>query len=128
MKPQPMLAVRDVAAASAWYQQLLGAKSGHGGDEYEQLHDAHRNIVLQLHHWDAHEHPHLGDPAKRPYGNGTLLWFEVGDFEAAVERARKMSATILEGPKLNPLANHLELWLRDPEGYVVVLASAYGKT
>jgi hypothetical protein len=27
---------------------------------------------------------------------------------------------------VNPNANHREIWLRDPDGYVVVLASAYG--
>jgi len=34
MRPQPLIAVRDVAAASAWYQRLLGCTSGHGGDGY----------------------------------------------------------------------------------------------
>jgi len=37
-----------------------------------------------------------------------------------------MSVDILEGPRVNPNANHREVWLRDPEGYVVVLAGAYG--
>ena len=37
MKPQPMIAVRDVKATSAWYQRVLGFTSGHGGTEYEQL-------------------------------------------------------------------------------------------
>ena len=33
---------------------------------------------------------------------------------------------ILEGPRVNANANHREVWVRDPDGYVVVLASAYG--
>ena len=37
MKPQPMIAVTDVERASRWYQRILGATSGHGGSEYEQL-------------------------------------------------------------------------------------------
>jgi hypothetical protein len=37
VKPQPMIAVEDVEATSAWYQRVLGLKSGHGGLEYEQL-------------------------------------------------------------------------------------------
>ncbi len=123
IQPQPLIAVRNVAASSRWYQRVLGCESAHGGDEYEQLVDGARKMVLQLHHWDAHEHPHLGDPAKRPYGNGVLLWFQIADFAAAVERARGISAEILEGPKMNPNANQLEVWLRDPDGYVVVLAS-----
>jgi catechol 2,3-dioxygenase-like lactoylglutathione lyase family enzyme len=127
MKPQPLIAVSDVEASSRWYQELLGAKSGHGGAEYEQIVDSTGKLVLQLHAWDAHEHPHLGDPALRPHGNGVLLWFQVDDFEAAVERAREMRVEILEGPRVNPNANHQEIWLRDRDGYVVVLASAYGE-
>ena len=126
MQPQPLIAVQDVEAASRWYQRLLGCRSGHGGSEYEQLVDPEGTMILQLHAWDAHEHPHLGDPGTRSRGNGVLLWFQVGDFSAAVERARGLSAEILEGPKVNPNARHREIWLRDPDGYVVVLASAYG--
>ncbi|HKW95553.1 MAG TPA: VOC family protein [Methylomirabilota bacterium] len=126
MKPQPLIAVREVEASSRWYQQLLGCKSGHGGPEYDQLVDERGDMVMQLHAWDAHEHPHLGDPTARPYGNGVLLWFQVDDFTAAVGRARALGAEILEGPKVNPNANHREVWLRDRDGYVVVLAGAYG--
>ena len=126
MQPQPLIAVRDVEASSRWYQRLLGCKSGHGGTEYEQLVDHGGKLILQLHDWDAHEHPHMGNPAARPYGNGVLLWFQVEDFGVAVDRARALSAEILEGPRVNPNANHREIWVRDPDGYVVVLASAYG--
>jgi catechol 2,3-dioxygenase-like lactoylglutathione lyase family enzyme len=126
MQPQPLIAVRDVEASSRWYQELLGCKSGHGGTEYDRLVDHAGTLILQLHKWDAHEHPHLGDPTTKPYGNGVLLWFQIDDFAAAVARARASSVEILEGPQVNPNANHREIWLRDPDGYVVVLASAYG--
>lgn len=123
---QPMIAVADVVASSHWYQQLLGCRSGHGGDEYEQLVDARGVLLLQLHQWDSHEHPHMGDPSRRPYGNGVLLWFQIDDFDDAVARAAQMLAPVLEGPHVNPRAQHRELWLADPDGYHVVLASAYG--
>jgi catechol 2,3-dioxygenase-like lactoylglutathione lyase family enzyme len=126
MLMQPMIAVHDVAASSRWYQQLLDCASGHGGDEYEQLVQDGR-VLLQLHHWDAHEHPHLGDPAQ-PRGNGMLLWFETDAFDAAVQRASTLGAVVLQPPAVNPLAQHREIWLRDPDGYVVVLASPYGDT
>jgi hypothetical protein len=94
-----MIAVRDVVASSRWYQALLGCKSGHGGPEYEQLvHDG--RLILQLHHWDAHEHPHLGDPASKPYGNGVLLWFQTDAFDAAVDRATRIRAEVLEPPSI----------------------------
>lgn len=126
MQAQPFIAVADVEASSRWYQSLLGCKSGHGGPEYEQLVAPDGRMLLQLHHWDAHEHPFIGDPGSKPYGNGVLLWYQLDDFDAAVERARGLNATVLEGPKVNPNARHRELWLRDPNGYTVVLAGRYG--
>jgi catechol 2,3-dioxygenase-like lactoylglutathione lyase family enzyme len=127
MKAQPLIAVRDVEASSRWYRELLGCESGHGGPEYERI-VRDDEIVLQLHHWDAHAHPHLGDPEARPLGNGVLLWFQIADFDAAIARGRKLGAEILEGPLVNPSARHREIWLRDRDGYVVVLASPAGDT
>lgn len=125
MQPQPMIAVNDVAGSSRWYQELLNCRSGHGGDEYERLIGAGDELIMQLHHWATHEHPHMGAP-ELPNGNGVLLWFRIDDFDAAVSRAQTMSAEVLEGPMVNPNANHREIWIRDPDGYVVVLASAPG--
>ena len=125
MNPQPLIAVQDVTASSRWYQQLLGCQSGHGGTDYEQL-MFDDQMILQLHRWDAHDHPYMGNPESKPYGNGVLLWFQTDRFDAAIERARALSAEILEEPHFNQNANHRECWLRDPDGYVVVLASAYG--
>jgi catechol 2,3-dioxygenase-like lactoylglutathione lyase family enzyme len=115
MKPQPMIAVANVEASSAWYQRVLDLASGHGGPEYEQLLSG-GEIVLQLHHWDAHEHPHLGNPASTPYGNGVVLWFHAEAIDEAFTRAVRAGATILETLKINPLAQHREFWLRDPDG------------
>ena len=123
-RAQPLIAVADVEKSSRFYQQLLGAKSAHGGREYERL-MLDGELVLQLHHWDAHEHPHLGR-SDQPRGNGVLLWFLTPGFDAAVERARGLGAEILQEPLVNPNAHHRECWLRDPDGYVVVLASARG--
>jgi len=120
-----MIVVNDVPASSRWYQSLLNVKSGHGGDEYEQLVREDGTLILQLHHWDVHEHPFLGDPEALK-GNGALLWFEIDDFTEAVARANSMSAEILDGPLVNPNAQHRELWVRDPDGYTVVLATQYG--
>ncbi len=125
MTPQPLIAVRDVPSASRWYCRLLGASSGHGGVDYERVVDG-EDLVLQLHAWDVHDHPHLGTPEVRPLGNGVLLWFQLDDFDAAVQRAEGLGVEVLEGPSVNPSAGHREIWLRDPDGYVVVLASAPG--
>ena len=83
-------------------------------------------MIMQLHDWDAHAHPHLGSPQSRPYGNGVLLWFQTDGFDAAMARITALGAEVLEGPKINPNAKHREVWLRDPDGYVVVVAGRYG--
>lgn len=123
MRPYPLIAVRDVEASSRWYQHLLGCQSGHGGKQYERL-LYQGELVLQLHDWYAHEHRFLGDVNAKPYGNGVLLWFETLEFDAAMERAHTVGAEILEGPRIN--RNWRECWLRDPDGYVIVLASVMG--
>lgn len=125
MQPQPLIAVRNVEAGSRWYQAVLGFTSAHGGPEYERLH-ADGKLVLQLHHWDAHEHPFLGDPAAEPYGNGVLLWFQTDDIDTAYQRAQTEQAEVLEPLHVNPNAQHREFWLRDPDGYVVVVAGRQG--
>ncbi len=69
MHPQPLIAVNDVEASSLWYQRLLNCQSEHGGREYERITSGGK-LILQLHHWDADEHPHMGDRELQPYGNG----------------------------------------------------------
>jgi len=131
MRPQPLIAVHDVQACSLWYQRLLGCKSAHGGPEYERL-EHNGTLVMQLHRWDVeHHHGPIGDPHSVPYGNGVLLWFEVDDFDAAAVRASEMGVTVLKPKHRNPPdgnggPNHWEIWLRDLEGYTVVLASPDG--
>lgn len=125
MRPQPLIAVQNVEASSWWYQQLLGCESGHGGADYEQL-VKNGEMILQLHHWNDHDHPNLGDPDAAPHGYGVLLWFQTDGFDDAVERARALGAKIIEGPRVNPRAQHRECWISDPDGYVVVLASQRG--
>ena len=90
-------------------------------DETGEVDEEVDKLLLQLHHRDAHEHPHLHDEAV-PVGNGVLLWFQTDEFDAAVARARDAGAVILEEPHVNPNAGHRECWLRDPDGYKVVLA------
>ncbi|ENX39358.1 VOC family protein [Acinetobacter sp. NIPH 2100] len=124
MYPQPLIAVADVEKTSQWYQTILGLDSGHSGKEYEQLLFEQR-MVLQLHQWQAHEHPHLGDP-KRMIGNGVLLWFESNRFDEIVQNLQTHQVEILEGPKYNPNAHHREIWFRDLNGYTLVVASPYG--
>lgn len=132
MRAQPLIAVKDVEASSRWYQKLLGCRSDHGGSEYERLVDGSGTLILQLHSWVVeHHHGPIGDPESKPYGNGVLLWFEIDDFDAALVRAEELKADVVKARHRNPPdsdggPNHWECWLRDPEGYTVVLASPDG--
>jgi catechol 2,3-dioxygenase-like lactoylglutathione lyase family enzyme len=131
MRPQPLIAVTDVEASSRWYQRLLGCRSNHGGAAYEQL-VFDGQLILQLHSFDVeHDHGPIGDRNKKPYGNGVLLWFETDHFDEILQRAAEMNVDIVMPRHRNPPdgdggPNHWECWIRDPDGYVVVVASPYG--
>ena len=133
MRPQPLICVTDVPSSSRWYQEVLGCESGHGGEEYERL-VRDGALVMQLHRFEVeHHHGPIGDPSSRPYGNGVALWFEVDDFDEAVRRAEAIQAEVERPPHRNPPDGpggpaHRELWLRDPDGYLVVLASPDGES
>jgi predicted enzyme related to lactoylglutathione lyase len=78
-----------------------------------------------------HDHGAIGNPEDKPYGNGVLLWFEIDDFDAAMARVADLNADVLLPKHRNPPSgdggpNHWECWLRDPDGYTVVLASPDG--
>ena len=125
--------MRDVEASSRWYQRLLGCTSAHGGAEYERL-AAGDVLILQLHRWDVeHHHGPLGDPDAPAKGNGVLVWFEIDDFDLALARVAELGAEVVIGPVRNPPEGepggpaHRECWIRDLDGYTVVLASPDGE-
>jgi catechol 2,3-dioxygenase-like lactoylglutathione lyase family enzyme len=130
VRSQPILAVRDVRASARWYARLLGSAEPTGSPPSDHDHVYRRihvgeSFVLQLHAWDEEDHPNLVDAGRAPVGHGVLVWFEIDDYAAAARRARELGAQVIE-EKVNPNAQHHELWLRDPDGYVVVLASPDG--
>jgi catechol 2,3-dioxygenase-like lactoylglutathione lyase family enzyme len=129
IEAQPLIAVHNVRASSHWYVELLGADSipeHPHRDVYDRISHSGR-LLLQLHAWDVEEHPNLVNADAAPPGHGVLLWFQVDDFDSVVERARGLGAEIIEEPHVNPAPRHREIWLRDPDGYVVVVASPDGE-
>jgi catechol 2,3-dioxygenase-like lactoylglutathione lyase family enzyme len=130
VRPQLLIAVRDVRASGRWYAELLGAESlpeHPHRDLYDRI-SVSGEMILQLHAWDEENHPNLINAnAARP-GHGVLIWFELNDFDSAVERARGLRAEVIEEPHVNPGPQHREIWLRDPDGYVVVIASPDGES
>lgn len=109
VEAQTLIAVRNVRASSRWYAELLAADSL---AEHE-----HRDFYDRILSQKA--------DAARP-GHGVVLWFQVDDFHSAVARARNLGAEILQEPDVNPAPQHWEIWLRDPDGYVVVVCSPDG--
>ena len=131
VRPQTLIAVRDVKASSAWYRTLLGVRSAGDPDHphrltYDRLMSGDA-LILQLHRWEDEDHPNLTGADRGPHGHGVLLWFEVDDFDAAVARVRRLGARVILGPHVNPAPEHREVWIQDPDGYVVVLASPDGE-
>jgi len=126
---QPLIAVRDVRASSSWYQELLGLENL--GEHYHRdLYDrllCDGRLILQLHAWDEEDHPNLVGADSAPPGHGVLLWFEVADFDAVVGRARALGAEVIDEVHVNPAPGHREFWIRDRDGYVVVIASPDGE-
>ncbi len=97
VRPQPLIAVRDVPSSTRWYSQLLGA---------ERTSKSMRS-----------DHAHVYD---RLLCGGSLVL-------AAVKRVRALRATVLLKPHVNPAPGHREIWIQDPDGYVVVIASPDGE-
>ena len=130
VQAQPLIAVKNVRASSRWYAELLGAdrlpEHAHR-DVYDRI-ACSGQLVLQLHAWDEEDHPNLVNAGAAPPGHGVLLWFEVDDFDSAVARARGLGAEIVLEPHINPAPRHREIWLRDPDGYVVVITSPDGES
>ncbi len=112
-----MLFVRDVEESSTWYQDLLGLKGGHGGNEYELITDDEGNRLLQLHHFDGEEHGDMGLENNGSLGAGVLIYVQVEDARTIYFRALEMKADVRLQPTYIRLAYHTELIVRDPDGY-----------
>jgi len=129
VRAQPLIAVRNVRESSRWYRQVLGFDSlpEHPHREMYDRMQYRGELILQLHAWDKEAHPNLVNADAAPHGHGVLLWFEVSNFDEVVERARASRAQVVLEPHVNPNPKHREMWVRDPDGYVVVIASPDGE-
>ena len=133
VQARPLIAVVDVLASTAWYAELLRLRpmsttlEETHGNVYNRLLTEDGEFVLQLHSWDDEQHPNLTSPDSAPVGHGVLLWFVVDDFDSAVARARALAPDLVLDERVNAHARNREIWLRDPDGYTVVIASLDGE-
>ena len=119
-----IIGVKDVAGSFKWYQSLLGLPERQPEHTYfGQIVDSDETILLSLHEWGAHDHPTLTSPDRAEPGNGLLLFFRVDDFDMALKRARDLVARLEEEPHVNPATGTMEIALRDPDGYYVMVSA-----
>jgi catechol 2,3-dioxygenase-like lactoylglutathione lyase family enzyme len=119
-----VIGVSDVTHSFTWYQSLFGQKKTYPGHDYwGQIVDTDGTVLLCLHRWGANEHPSLTSPDTSTPGNGLLLFFRVDDFKETLARARAMVPTLEEEPHINPATGTMEIALRDPDGYYVMISS-----
>ncbi len=118
MRVQTTLFVDDVEASSAWYQDLLGFKSGHGGKEFEMLMDG-ETVVLQLHRMEADEHPGIEVRSDAPVGNRVVIYCQCDDVLDGHARAQGLGTRVLAAPHWNEVAGHTAFTVEDPDGFVV---------
>ncbi len=132
LRSVPLIAVRNVLASSKWYAKILGldllskTEEDTHGNVYNRL-LCGGEVMLQLHSWDDETHPNLMHADKAPVGHGVLLWFVVDDFDNVARRVNNSDAEIVEGVHVNPGPKNREIWFRDPDGYLIVIASPDGE-
>ena len=119
-KIDPIIAVKDVEASSAWYQSVLGCRSMHGGKSFDILVSENNDVLLCLHKWEEHEHPTMMNPTITP-GNGLILYFRTERLNEIRQRVEKLDCPIEEDIHLNPNSTKMEFSLRDPDGYYLTI-------
>ena len=121
----PIVGVDDVARSYDWYRRLFGQPQGAPDhDDFGQILDDDGTVLVCVHAWGAHDHPTLRAPAPDAPGNGLILFFRVDDFDASLDRARRLVDALDEEPRINPAAGTREFALRDPDGYYVMVSEA----
>jgi catechol-2,3-dioxygenase len=120
-KLETIIAVKDVAKSSKWYQKLLNLKSNHGGDNFEMLANSKGEVILCLHRWDDHDHPTMKDPSLA-VGNGLILYFRVSDLAKIWSNAIHTNLIVEQEPHLNENSGQQQFSLRDLDSYYLIIS------
>ena len=115
-----IIAVKDVAASTVWYNTLFGFRNLHEGGNFAVLAYG-ENIVLCLHPWNDHEHPSLSHPSEHT-GKGLLLYFRTANMKEIRAKAKDLQAKITEEMHFNTNSGQYEFSLRDPDGYFITVS------
>jgi predicted enzyme related to lactoylglutathione lyase len=120
IKSDPIIAVRDVASSSRWYEQVFGLRNAHGGNDFAVLVSENDEVVLCLHKWGAHGHPTMADPAITP-GNGLLLYLRADNMNVIRQNVERLGSSVEEDIHFNSNSLRNEFSLRDPDGYYLTV-------
>jgi catechol 2,3-dioxygenase-like lactoylglutathione lyase family enzyme len=118
---ETIIAVKDVAESSKWYQDLLNLKSKHGGDNFEMLADDNGAVILCLHRWGEHDHPTMTDQSI-VIGNGLILYFRVSDLKKVWDKATILNLDIEQEPHLNNNSGQKQFTMRDLDNYYLIIS------
>jgi hypothetical protein len=120
IKIDPIIAVKDVAASSKWYEEIFGCRRTHGGDEFAVLVSENNEVLICLHQWERHEHPTMANPDITP-GNGLILYFKTDNMNDIRQNVAKANWPVDEDMHLNTNSNKMEFSFRDPDGYYWII-------
>ncbi|MGB0178128.1 MAG: VOC family protein [Owenweeksia sp.] len=120
IKCQPIIAVNKVAESSRWYQELLGCRGIHGGDDFEMLTDDKGTLFMCLHAWEKHDHPTMSN-RDLPADNGLIIYLTVEDLDTVWENAQKLKARVEKEPAVSANSHRKEFAIRDPDGYYLLI-------
>jgi catechol 2,3-dioxygenase-like lactoylglutathione lyase family enzyme len=119
-KIDPIIAVKDVAASSNWYEAIFGCRRTHGGDEFAVLVSERNEVLICLHQWGRHEHPTMANPDITP-GNGLILYFKTDNMNDIRQNVAEANWPVEEDIHLNTNSNKTEFSFRDPDGYYWII-------
>lgn len=119
-KLDPIIAVKDIATSSRWYQSVFECRSMHGGTDFDVLVSENDEILICLHKWGEHGHPTMTNPGVTP-GNGLILYFRTENMNVIRQNVERIGAPIEEDIHLNPNSRKIEFSLRDPDGYYLTV-------
>jgi predicted enzyme related to lactoylglutathione lyase len=119
-KLDPIIAVKDIRASSAWYQSVFNWRSLHGGEDFDILVSENDEVLLCLHQWGEDEHPTMMDPDITP-GNGLILYFRTDNMNIIRQNVEKLGYVVEEDIHVNHNSSKKEFSLRDPDGYYVTV-------
>ena len=122
-KVDPIIAVNDVPASAAWYQEVFGCTGMHGGGHFEILLDGIGEVLVCLHQWGTHEHPTMIEPVQP--GNGLILYLRTAHMKEIHENASRSEGAAPSEIYKNPNAGMREFTLRDPDGYFWIVSEAH---